>query len=228
MSREIGVIIPAAGAGRRLGGMSKPLIEVGGETVISRLLRLFSGISEVKHICLAVQPQDIRLFERLVESADLRSLATVVEGGLERPVSVKRAFQLIRTLLHDEDLVCIHDAARPLLSKDDLERVLAAASNHGSAFLAAPVKDTLKVVTEDHLCQGTVDRSRIFAAQTPQVIRAELLSRTYHDVDDLSGITDEIMLLERIGVKAFVVEPHHINPKITTAEDLELVRKLTS
>ncbi len=228
MSAGIGVIIPAAGAGSRLGGLSKPFIEVGGEAIIYRLLRLFSEATGVKLICLAVQQRDMLIFERLAQSAELRSLVVVTQGGLERPLSVKNAFERIRNSLNKEDLVCIHDAARPLLSQEDLERVLSAASEHGSAFLATQVKDTLKVVDEDHFCQGTVDRSSMFAAQTPQVMRAQLLSRAYDETDNLAGITDEIMLLERIGVKAFVVEPLHINPKITTAEDLELVRRLTS
>lgn len=228
MPGDIGVIIPAAGAGRRLGGISKPLIEIGGEAIIGRLVRLFSEVSMVKRICVAVQKQDIRLFQRFLQSADTRSLVSIIEGGLERPFSVRNAFQHIRESLDDRDLVCIHDAARPLLSREDLDRVLLAASEEGAAFLAVRVKDTLKVVDEDNFCLGTVDRSKMFAAQTPQVVRVELLSRAYSQVDDLSGVTDETMLLEKIGVKAFVIEPRHINPKITTAEDLELLRRLTS
>lgn len=75
---------------------------------------------------------------------------------------------------------------------------------------------------------STIDRSRVYAAQTPQVMKAGLLSRAYKTVTNISDITDEIMLMEKIGVKAFVVEPHHLNLKLTTPEDLELIKKLIS
>ncbi|MCL5268824.1 MAG: 2-C-methyl-D-erythritol 4-phosphate cytidylyltransferase [Bacteroidetes bacterium] len=228
MGKGIGVIIPAAGSGRRLGGVSKPLIEIGGEPIIRRLLNLFAKLHGLKHICLAAPQTDILNFQRIVQPTELRRLTAVVEGGAERPLSVKNAFEFLRSMVNDDDLVCIHDAARPLLSAEDLEEVISAGWKFGAAFLAAPVKDTLKMVDENNFCESTVDRSRLFAAQTPQVMTAGLLSRAYGQLGDLTGVTDEIMLLERIGVKAFVVEPRHINPKITTAEDLELLQKLTS
>ncbi|MCL4510867.1 MAG: 2-C-methyl-D-erythritol 4-phosphate cytidylyltransferase [Bacteroidetes bacterium] len=226
MGRGIGVIIPAAGSGKRLGGLSKPLIEIGGRPIILRLLELFAELGDVKRICIAVQPENISDFRKIVEPMELWGFMEIVEGGTERPSSVKNAFQNLKKSISEDDLVCIHDAARPLLSKTDLDRVIEAGWKHGAAFLAAKVKDTLKVVDESNFCVSTIDRSKIFAAQTPQVMTSKLLSRAYDAVSDFSDVTDEIMLLERIGVKAFVVEPHNLNLKLTTAEDLELLKKL--
>lgn len=228
MGKGIGVIIPAAGTGKRLGGLSKPLIEIGGSPIILRLLNLFMELGNVRRICVAVPPGSISNFKNIVESTESQAFIQIVEGGTERPASVKNAFQNLKKSISEDDLVCIHDAARPLLSKTDLDRVIEAGWKHGAAFLAAKVKDTLKVVDESNFCVSTVDRSKIFAAQTPQVLTSRLLSRAYDAVSDFSDVTDEIMLLERIGVKAFVVEPHNLNFKLTTAEDLELLKKLIS
>lgn len=228
MSGKVGVIIPAAGAGKRLGGVSKPLIEIGGKPLIIRLLNLFAGLKSVSRICIAVPPEGISDFSAIAKSSGFADLIGIVEGGAERPVSVKNAYESLSPLLDDDDLVCIHDAARPLLSAEDLKSVIEAGWERGAAFLASRVKDTLKVVDKKGFCESTIDRSTVYAAQTPQVIRSGLLKNAYEKVSDYSGLTDEIMLMEKIGVRAYVVEPRHLNFKITTSEDLDLLRKLIS
>lgn len=226
MAGKIGVIIPAAGAGKRLGGVSKPLLEVGGKPIILRLLSLFSELDHVARICVAVPKAGITEFKKVPQLADYRGLVEFVEGGTERALSVRNAYESISSVISDDDLVCIHDAARPLLSPDDLERVIEAAWKHKAAFLASKVKDTLKAVDEDGFCVSTVDRRTLFAAQTPQVMISEFLKRAYRDVSDCSGLTDEIMLMEKIGVRAYVVEPRHLNFKVTTSDDLDLLKKI--
>ncbi len=228
MGKKIGVIIPAAGAGTRLGGVSKPLIELGGQPLIGRLLNMFTELKQVGKICVAVSQIDIIRFREIIQSLKLQELVQIIEGGIERPLSVKKAFDSLADHINEDDLVCIHDAARPLLSKSDLEEVIDAGWKHDAAFLAVKVKDTLKVVDDKNFCVSTIDRSKVYAAQTPQVMKAGLLSRAYKTVTNIYGVTDEIMLMERIGVKAFVVEPCHLNLKVTTPEDLELVKKLIS
>lgn len=228
MTGKIGVIIPAAGAGKRLGGVSKPLIEVGGKPIILRLIDLFAGLKNVSKICVAAPQDSMRDFRTILKPNIECGLTSLIEGGTERPLSVKNAFGVLIGSLSDDDLICVHDAARPLLSAEDLDRVIDAAWKHGAAFLASRVKDTLKIVDEDGFCTSTVDRSKVFAAQTPQVIRAGLLKEAYARVPDCSALTDEIMLMEKIDVKAFVVEPRHLNFKVTTSQDLELLRKVIS
>lgn len=228
MAKKIGVIIPAAGAGKRLGGISKPLVEVGGKPVILRLLTLFAHLRNVTRICVAVPPAGITDFRQVAESSGFPELIEIMEGGVERPLSVRIAFHALEAHLSDDDLVCIHDAARPLLSESDLDRVIKAGWEHGAALLASRVKDTLKVVDDKGFCASTIDRSRVFAAQTPQVMKSGFLRKAYGKVADYTAVTDEIMLMEKIGVKAFIVEPRHLNLKLTTPEDLELIKKLIS
>lgn len=222
------MIIPAAGAGTRLGGISKPLVKVGGRPLISILLRLFGEFSGVKKICLAIPKNAFRSFREIVQALEMEALIEIVEGGEERAISVRNAYEHLRKHITEEDLVCVHDAARPLLAKSDLDAVVAAGWEHGAAFLASRVKDTLKLVDSENFCQKTVDRSGLYAAQTPQVMLSKFLSKSYKTFDNLSVVTDEIMLMEKIGVKAFVVEPRHLNLKLTTLEDLELITKLIS
>ncbi len=228
MAKKIGVIIPAAGAGKRLGGVSKPLIKVGGRPIVFRLLELFSRLESLARICVAAPLADIADFREMSKSSDFSGLIKIVEGGIERPLSVRNAYNTLAAELSGDDLVCIHDAARPLLSKDDLDRVIAAGWEHGAAFLASKVKDTLKIVDDDGFCSSTIDRSRVFASQTPQVMKSGYLRKAYEEVGDYSGVTDEIILMEKIGVRAIVVEPRHLNLKLTTPEDLDLIKKLVS
>jgi 2-C-methyl-D-erythritol 4-phosphate cytidylyltransferase len=226
MSKSVGVIIPAAGGGSRLGGIAKPLIKIGGMTLLERLLKLFSESNGIGEICVAVPQNQSAQFEKIAKGIESKCSIRIVEGGTERAHSVKRAFDQISSFLEDEDLVCVHDAARPLLSKFDLERVLEAAWSYNASFLAARVKDTLKVIDEKGFCVRTIDRSEVFAAQTPQVMKVKFLRKAYELVRDISGMTDEMMLLEKIGIRAFVVEPMHPNIKLTTHEDLELIEKI--
>jgi len=222
------VIIPAAGAGNRLGGLSKPLVEVGGYPLISRILNLFRELRGVKKICLAVPKIAINSFNEILQSSESVELAEIVEGGEERSASVRNAYMCLQNYVNEDDLVCVHDAARPLLTKSDLDSVIAAGWKYGAAFLASKVKDTLKLVDDKNFCVKTVDRSSIYGAQTPQVMLSKFLSQAYKDVSGLSNVTDEIMLMEKISVKAFVVEPKNLNLKLTTPEDLELIRRLIS
>jgi len=228
MKKRIGVIIPAAGAGNRLGGVSKPLIEVNGRPIISIILKLFATLPEVKKICLAVPKESINHFTEIVEELNLDDLTMVVEGGKERAYSVRNAYKKLQPLIGKDDLVCIHDAARPLLTRYDLDNVITAGWKHGAAFLASKVKDTLKLVDEKNICVKTLDRSNVYGAQTPQVMLSKFLLKAYERITNLSDITDEVMLMEKIGVNAMVVEPRHLNIKLTTPEDIELIKKIIS
>jgi 2-C-methyl-D-erythritol 4-phosphate cytidylyltransferase len=228
MDKAIGVIIPAAGAGNRLGGTAKPLVEIGGRPIITRILSLFSELRGVRRICLAVPEAMIVRYEEIVRSMGLGYLVETVPGGQQRADSVRNAYERLGNLIEEEDLVCIHDAARPLLVKSDLDMVIGAGRQYGAALLALRVKDTLKSVDDENFCVATVDRAGIFGAQTPQVMTSKFLAQAYAEVKDISNVTDEITLMEMIGVRTFVVEPRHLNLKLTTPEDLELIRKLIS
>jgi 2-C-methyl-D-erythritol 4-phosphate cytidylyltransferase/2-C-methyl-D-erythritol 2,4-cyclodiphosphate synthase len=143
-----------------------------------------------------------------------------VEGGATRSESVRRAFRAGGA--RGGDLVCIHDAARPLVTAAEAEAVLRAAGETGAAVAAAPVADTIKRVAGGKVL-GTVDRSSLWAAATPQAFRAELLARA---LESGAEATDEAALCEALGIPVAVVAVSRRCFKITTAEDLEIAEAI--
>ncbi len=228
MKGNVGVIIAAAGSGRRLGGLHKPLIEVGGKPIIFQVASLFATLPNATVICIVCQKSDSEIIRKSIQNIPFGGKWEIVEGGEERAYSVRNGFSAIRMFLKDDDYVCIHDAARPLLHIEDLKKVIEEADLYGGSFLAAPVKDTLKKSDGNGFSVETIKRDDVFAAQTPQVFRVELMDKAYSKVNDLRNITDEVMLMESLGIRVKIVPARHPNFKITTEEDVELLRKITS
>jgi 2-C-methyl-D-erythritol 4-phosphate cytidylyltransferase len=125
----------------------------------------------------------------------------------------------------DADFVAIHDAARPCIADEWIDRVFAAAVKTGAAMLAIPVNGTLKRVDKDHIIQETVSRENLWEAQTPQVFRRELLLKAYANRGQ-EPATDDAQLVERVGQKVTVVPGSPINLKITSKEDLQIAMHL--
>jgi len=146
--------------------------------------------------------------------------AAVIAGGDTRAASVRLAFHSLDP--SDADLVCIHDAARPLASRAEAQSVLDAAARAGAAIAATPIADTVKHVESDYVV-ATADRRSLVAAGTPQVFRANLLRRALAAGEEA---TDEASLLERLGIPVAVVEVSRLGFKITTPEDLEMAEAL--
>jgi 2-C-methyl-D-erythritol 4-phosphate cytidylyltransferase len=146
--------------------------------------------------------------------------AALVAGGATRSASVRRGFQALGA--DPGDLVCIHDAARPLITAAEIESVLAAARSSGAATAATPIVDTVKRVEGERIV-ATIDREGLYAAGTPQAFRADLLSRAFETGREA---TDEAGLLEALGVVVTAVPVSRWNLKITTPEDLELAEAL--
>ena len=154
---------------------------------------------------------------------EIRALAErgeVVEGGSTRSESVRRAFQACGA--GGETLVCVHDAARPLVTAAEARAVLRAAEETGAAIAATPVADTLKRVAGGKIL-GTLDRSALWAAATPQAFRAELLARALEPGGDA---TDEAALCEILGIPVAVVPVSRLCFKITAPEDLEIAEAI--
>jgi 2-C-methyl-D-erythritol 4-phosphate cytidylyltransferase len=209
------LIIPAAGSGARLKSPGpKVLVPILGHSILSWTLEAFAAIPFARTV-IAVPPDRLAEFERL-----FRGRGAVVAGGATRSSSVRRAFLALRAA--PEDLVCIHDAARPLITSEEVRRVLAAAGAGGAATAATPIVDTVKRVEGERIV-ATIDREGLYAAGTPQAFRADLLGRAFETGREA---TDEAGLLEMLGVSVTAVPVSRWNLKITTAEDLELAEAL--
>jgi 2-C-methyl-D-erythritol 4-phosphate cytidylyltransferase len=209
------LIIAAAGMGNRLGRSEpKALVPLLGRPLISWTLDALAGLSfDSRRV--AVPPGRENRFEAAIGGS-----AGIVTGGGTRSESVRRAFESLDA--RPEDLVCVHDAARPFVTADETRSVLEAAGKTGAAIAATPVVDTLKRVEGDRIV-ATVDREGLFAAATPQVFRADLLTRAFAT---MAEATDEAALVEGLGAMVSIVPVSRLAFKVTTPQDLEMAEAL--
>lgn len=219
---SISAVIVAAGSGTRFGGEKpKQLAPLAGRPVLTHTITAFVSSPIISDIIL-VLPAD--WFETIVDEAVVPYGLTgikCVPGGASRSESTRRGFEAALG-----EIVLIHDGVRPLVRAELIEGVARAAWEQGAALAAVPVSDTLKTVN-DGLVRGTVDRSALWRAQTPQGFRREILARALAGAGS-EAATDDIGLVERLGLAAAVVPGAPSNLKITTREDLMMAEALFS
>ena len=220
---QTAVIVLAAGRGERLGGKTpKAFVDLAGKTLLQRTLDnllQFSGFGWLQPVLSA---SDLSLYAERVSSGDPR-VARPVIGGAERQDSVAAGLAAIP---EEFELIAIHDAARCRVSAGDVARVVEVAERSGAAVLAAPCRDTVKLV-EDGVVTTTPRRDRCWLAQTPQVFHRSLFAEALAkaQAEDFQG-TDDAQLVERLGAPVQVVEGSPGNFKITVPEDLALAARL--
>ncbi|WP_085520830.1 2-C-methyl-D-erythritol 4-phosphate cytidylyltransferase [Tuberibacillus sp. Marseille-P3662] len=211
------VILPAAGSGSRMGASSnKIFLELLGAPLIVHTLKVFEHDSQCNSIILAIKEEEQSIFETLIRDHHLTKVRQFIHGGSERQHSVYNALKATS----EEAIVLIHDAARPMIHQQLIEKVYTAAVQEGAAVLAVPVKDTIKKVC-DGFVDKTLDRSDLWAVQTPQAFhRSWILSA--HEAAAKQGwaVTDDASLIEQMGGKVTIVKGDDRNLKVTTPEDL--------
>jgi 2-C-methyl-D-erythritol 4-phosphate cytidylyltransferase len=209
-------LIVAAGRGERLGGTHpKAFVELAGQPLVQWSIDVLRSVAGIETIVLA-----------LPAGAPAPAGVTAVKGGAVRSESVRRALAAAPA----GDPVLVHDAARPLLSAELAESVIAALQRDASAdaaIAAAPVTDTVKRVDGGGAVSETLDRGELWAVQTPQVFRRAALERALDVAPEiLAGATDDASLLERAGGRVIVVRASPENLKVTTPLDLEIAELL--
>ncbi len=222
----LSVIIPAAGAGKRMNtDIPKPFIKVAGKTILEHTIARFAGYPQLVQIIIAAQKSYMSEIEEVAEKyVSDRLRFSVVEGAQSRQGSVYNALQEV-----DEraGLVAVHDAVRPFVSQNQIRACCAAAQEFGAAVPGVPAKDTIKKVNERHVIVETPDRTSIWHAQTPQVFRKELLIKAYEMAIKNSFIgTDDASLVEYAGGRVKMVEGEQENFKITFPVDFKLAELL--
>ncbi len=222
------VIIPAAGSGKRLGGpIAKQFLAVAGAPILIHTMRRFDECADIGAIIVALQESEIEAFAAQLPSYQFTKPIRLVAGGAERSDSILNALQAAREW--HPSLVAVHDAVRPFVTSAQISAVLIKAAEVGAAILALPSVDTIKEV-ENELIVTTLDRRRIYRAQTPQAFRFELLMQANERAraEGLSSAltTDDALLAEHFGHPVAIVEGSPNNIKITTPEDLALAEKL--
>lgn len=218
--RNVAVVIPAGGVGTRLGQRTpKQFLELGGLPILVATVRSFARHPAVHSVVVAAPGAHARRAARLL--ARLGRRVAVVTGGATRQESVWRA---LRATPAAAEIIMVHDAVRPFVTRRLIDAVLGAAHLHGAAICALPIAETVKRVSGGFAAE-TLDRSELWAVQTPQAFRAGLL-REAHEKAQRDGVvgTDDAMLVERLGHAVCVVPGSETNVKITTPADLRRAR----
>ena len=234
---KVAVIIPAAGLGTRMAPassakdtkphLSKQFTELAGTPILIHTLRRFAAIDVVTEIWIALRENEIEGFRELLEKESAGVLRTKIElviGGEHRQQSVENALRAIIAV--PDDIVLVHDAVRPLVTKEIIYDVIDAARKYGAAIAGLPAVDTVKQVertSEGAIIKSTIPRASVVLAQTPQGFRYDVIKKIFDEAsaDGFMG-TDETSLAERSGHEVAVVMGSPKNIKITTPGDMEL------
>jgi 2-C-methyl-D-erythritol 4-phosphate cytidylyltransferase len=210
-------ILVAAGRGERMGAdRPKAFLDLGGQPLLLRSALAFEAAPSVQYVVAVVPEDETEVARGLLDS--VTKLAAVVPGGARRQDSVLEGLKQVPDGF--DGVVLVHDAARPLVDEELIERVVRAAEESGAALPVLEVVDTVKRVRDGRVLE-TLDRSELGAAQTPQGFRLDLLVSAYEAAfRDRVTVTDEAMAVERLGSPVQAVPGSPRNRKITTAEDL--------
>ena len=197
----VGVVVPAAGSGRRMGGLAKPFLELSGEPILMRALRPFLEHPGVREVVVSLPTSDAESPPAWLIDADRR--IRVVAGGETRRDSVWAGLQVLSDAL---DVAVVHDGARPLVSRDVVERCIDLAGRGVGGVAGVPAVDTIKEVDGDLRVLATPDRSRLWHAQTPQAFPLDVIMDAYRRaVTDDFPATDDGALVERVGGRVVMV-----------------------
>ena len=226
---RIAAIVPAAGLGTRMGAdQPKQFLELDGVPLIIFTLRRLASCPAITDFIIATRAEEVMSLQDKVAKAALGRPARVIHGGDTRQQSVANALAQVDPAT---EIVLVHDAVRPFVTREQTERLIAEARARGAAILGLPAIDTIKEVKraslpEDvALISATIPRERIVMAQTPQAFSYALLRDAFRKAqqDDVNG-SDESVLVERLGHDVYVVQGSERNIKITRPSDMELAR----
>jgi len=211
---KVGVIIVAAGESRRMNGIDKVFADLAGRSILA--LDTFDNCALVDQIVVVLSRENLQRGKQLMRENRWQKIAAICAGGPRRQDSVREGLQK----LTDCQWVIIHDGARPLVSADIIERGLAEAKAFGAAVAAVSVKDTVKIASAEGIVEQTPPRDTLWAVQTPQIFRSDRIIEAHERITE--NVTDDAMMVERLGYRVKLYMGAYHNIKLTTPEDLAL------
>jgi 2-C-methyl-D-erythritol 4-phosphate cytidylyltransferase/2-C-methyl-D-erythritol 2,4-cyclodiphosphate synthase len=212
------VIIPAAGSGQRVGGDTpKQYRKLGGKSVLRHTVETFLAVPGIKSVQVVISPEHERLYNDAVAGLPL---GPAVHGGKTRKESVYKGLKALPQT-PDAAHILVHDAARPMVSRAEIENILATLRVYDAATLAAPMVNTLR-----HEDGHTVDRTGLWSIQTPQGFQRDLLNKAHEALEKNDSFTDDAGMVEAMGYKVHMVPGSRMNFKITTEDDFIMAEKL--
>lgn len=214
--QKVGAVIVAAGKGERMGRVDKMFAILGGKPVLARVVDTFHKCKSVDQIVVVISRENLEKCQQLVAEEGWSKVTDVCLGGERRQDSVTAGL----SRLSQCEWVVIHDGARPLVTVGLIDCVLTEARETGAAVAAVPVTDTIKIAWDDQIVRETPPRGNLWAVQTPQVFRFDIIAKAYQQVK--AEATDDATLVERLGYKVKLYMGAYDNIKITTPDDLVL------
>ena len=213
----LSAIIVAGGSSQRM-GFDKLFAIIAGEPVIAHTIRAFEHATSISEIVVVAREERHDEIRKISRDTGFQKIRSIVPGGERRQDSVRAGLDQID---REAKYVAVHDAARPLITAEQIERAFDQCRVHGSAALAQPVNDTLKRADADLLVVSSVDRHQLYAMQTPQIFERKLIEDAYHNIyAENASVTDEVSAVERLGHKIALVVNDDFNFKITYPHDL--------
>jgi 2-C-methyl-D-erythritol 4-phosphate cytidylyltransferase len=212
-------ILVAAGNSRRM-GFDKLFATIAGRPVIAHTIDAFESAGSVGDIIVVAREDRLDEIKTIVRDGNFKKVRSIIPGGKHRQDSVRAG---LNHLGAGAKYVAVHDAARPLITVKQIERVFEQARIHAAASLAEPISDTVKRADIDLMIAGSVDRNQLYAMQTPQVFERELIEDAYRVVyAENVSVTDEVSAVERLDRKVILVPNNDFNFKVTYPRDLAL------
>ena len=220
---SVAAIVVGAGQGRRMGGMDKAFLPLLGRPLLAYAVDALEACPQVSEIALVVSAALVERCRQVVQAAGWQKVSAICAGGVVRAASVRAGLAAVKRT----EWVLIHDAARPLLTPALVASGLAAAAGTVAAIAAVPLRDTIKRARPDHTVVHTVDRSRLWAAQTPQIFRRDTLAAAFRQAGAAADdYTDEGALLESQGIEVRLFPGDPANIKVTVPADVEVAAAL--
>ncbi|HKL76151.1 MAG TPA: 2-C-methyl-D-erythritol 4-phosphate cytidylyltransferase [Halanaerobiales bacterium] len=215
---NIGAIIPAAGQGKRMEkDINKQYLQLGDRPLLAHTLEVFANNKDISQIIVVVRKNEMDYCQKnILDKYNFKDIK-LVAGGETRQQSV---YAGLKAFLPATNYVIIHDGARPLISKNLLNKVIKKAPQYKALTTAVSVKDTIKIVNKENYVEKTPDRNSLKAVQTPQAFSYELIYKAHANFDSNLKVTDDASLVEKMGHKVKVIQGENSNIKITTPIDL--------
>lgn len=217
MRETVVAIIVAAGSSSRI-GTDKIFLQLVDKPVLAWSVDTCQNNPSISRIVLVMNKNNVKSGEELRRERNWNKVTAVCIGGVRRQDSVKQGLKNVENC----QWVLIQDGARPFITDDLITNGLEAAKKTGAAIAAVPVKDTIKLGDKNNIVKKTLQRDSLWAVQTPQIFRSDIISNAYND--NTEDVTDDASLVEKCGYKVKIYMGSYKNIKITTTEDLNLAR----
>lgn len=219
-----GIVLAAGRSSRMGGGPNKQFIELLGKPLLWYSLMAFEQCPTIEAVVLVRRPDYDQEADELVRQSGFQKVTAFADGGVERQNSVWNGLERCDPATK---IVAVHDGARPLVTPDLISATVESARAHGSGIAATKVVDTIKEAEPDHTVVRTVDRTRLWAVQTPQTVRCTLLRQAYASVlNKHLFVTDEAAAVELLGERVHLVDTPFLNLKVTSPSDLAMAEAL--